>query len=654
MIEAGESTGDLPRNTIVFCKRPWKIPVAAIALLVALSFAWGAYIMNTYDEDDFFSGDDLTVSQFLFRNVAQPDVTRLYYSVPPAVVGISGSGINAVVVGSGAIVGANGYVLTTLHTVANLPEIGVHVTTGRGTQRFPAQIVKTEPAHDLVLLKMLTPERFLHFRLATTQGMAVGQPVFAFGQGLRGNTVVRQGGLIATDAPLASGGMTISHLLRTDAVYTWEQNGGPLVNARGELVGINIAVTGAAGRVEGFAIPAHLALAHFQDVLKFKTAVAGNGAVAPSGAAARPADAARTAAGGAEAIPAAGATSWWARARAQTGGSVQAPNYGVNIAQPVAGGMGVINAPSGGQFLLDRDHGSGMRIAGYPLADALGLAMLAFAAGVTGGMMTMGGGVLQVAGMIAFFGYGMYLIRPVAFLTNIVVYGASALRNSKAGLVEWDTVRKLAPWGVAGVILGYFLGNAMDDASVGILLGLFALAMAGKAIHEIAYADRADRTASPTGDALDDLIAEEDATDGKAKAAGRTKVFEIPEGGLRSAILGLPMGLVSGILGISGGVVEVPLQRYIGRTSLKKAIANSSVLVFWASLAGTIVAFSHGISRGLIDWQAPIAMAVLMIPGAYVGGILGAKMMRALPMTALKSIYAVIMAGIAVKMLFLP
>lgn len=646
MIEAGETTGDLPKNTIVFCKRPWKIPVAAIAVLVALSFAWGAYIMNTYDEDDFFAGDDLTVSQFLFRNVAQPDITRLYYSVPPAVVGISGSGVNAVVQGSGAIVGANGYVLTTLHTVANLPEIGVHVATGRGTQRFPAQIVKAEPGHDLVLLKMLTPERFLHFRLATTQGMSVGQPVFAFGQGLRGNTVVRQGGLIATDAPLTSGSMTISHLLRTDAVYSWEQNGGPLVNVRGELVGINIAVTDAAGRVEGFAIPAHLALAHFQDVLKFKTGTAG----APTAGAPRPVQAP---AGQVEAVPAAGSTSWWARARAQVGGPVQAPNYGVNVAQTTNGGVGIVNAPNGGQVLLDRDHGSGLRIAGYPLADALGLAMLAFVAGLTGGMMTMGGGVLQVAGMIAFFGYGMYLIRPVAFLTNIVVYGASALRNSKAGFVEWETVRRLAPWGVAGVILGYFLGNAMDDGSVGVLLGLFALAMAGKAVHEIAYADRVERAASQVGDPLDDLVGEMDEPAVARKSAIGGKVFDIPEGTLRSAVLGLPMGLVSGILGISGGVIEVPLQRYIGRVSLKNAIANSSVLVFWASLAGTVVAFSHGISRGLIDWQAPIVMAALMIPGAYVGGILGAKMMRALPMVALKAIYAAIMAGIAVKMLFL-
>jgi uncharacterized membrane protein YfcA len=485
----------------------------------------------------------------------------------------------------------------------------------------------------------------LHFRLATTQGMLVGQPVFAFGQGMRGNPLVRQGGLIATDAPLTSGGMTISHLLRTDAVYTWEQNGGPLVNAQGELVGINIAVTTASGGVEGFAIPSHIALAHFQDVLKFK--LGGGASAAPQQGAGR-ASGAVPAATGPQAVPAAmGSSGWWSKAKAQVGGPSPAPTYGVNVAQTTASGMGVVNAPNGGQVLFDTDHSGGLRIAGYPLADVLGLALLALAAGVTGGMMTMGGGVLQVAGMMAFFGYGMYLIRPVAFLTNVAVYGASSLRNSKAGLVEWDKVWKLAPWGVAGVILGYFIGNAMGDGSVGILLGLFAMAMAMKAVHEIAYADRNERVASPTGDPLDDFLDEQDGRPAKGKA-----VYDVPEGNLRSAILGLPMGLVSGILGISGGVIEVPLQRYIGKVPLQNAIANSSVLVFWASVAGTVVSFSHGISRGLIDWQAPVVLALLMIPGAYLGGILGAKMMRALPVVALKSIYAFIMAGIALKMLF--
>ena len=116
-------------------------------------------------------------------------------------------------------------------------------------------------------------------------------------------------------------------------------------------------------------------------------------------------------------------------------------------------------------------------------------------------------------------------------------------------------------------------------------------------------------------------------------------------------MLGTPMGLVSGVLGISGGVLEVPLQRYLGGINLRNAIANSSVLVFWASLTGAILAFAHGISSGQFDYEAPIALALVMVPGAFLGGMVGARLMRVLPTIALKTIYTLIMLAIAGRIL---
>ncbi len=627
MIETGETMGELPENSIVFCERTWKPAVAVLALLVVLTFAWGAFLLNNYDDDDVIgSGDDLSVGQFLLRNVAMPDIQRLYYSVPPAVVGVGTGSVNGGAVASGAIVGAAGYVVTALHSVANLAEISVQVASPTGIRRFPAQIVKTIPSHDLALLKMQTTEHFLHFRMADVQSVVPGQPVFAFGRNMAGSPVVRQGLVQSADVPLTVGGTQITHLVRSDAVYSWEQTGGPLVDAQGDLVGINIAATGPNGKVEGFTVPAQVIVAHLRDMVRLKTGSA-------------PTAAPKTVA--------AGSTAWWSKARTVVGGPSNAPGLGLNVVQGVSAGPA-------GLPLLDTDHVGGLRIAGYPLADVFGLALLSLAAGLTGGMMTMGGGVLQVAGMMVFFGYGMYLIRPVAFLTNVVVYGAAALRNNKVGLIQWDKVVPLIPWGVGGVVVGYFIGNSIGDSVVGILLGLFAMTMAAKAVHEILHPDVADDphpdvAGAPVivnGDDLDELLAlTEDKGEGKAKR------FRLPPGPAHSAILGLPMGLISGILGISGGVIEVPLQRYVGRISLQNAIANSSVLVFWASVAGSLVAFLHGASTGLIHWEAPVTLALLMIPGAYVGGILGARLMRVLPVPVLKGIYAATMATIAVKML---
>ena len=639
MIETGETMGDLPKNTIIFCERSWKIPSAILAFLVLITFAWGIYLLHSYGDDDLFgSSDDLSVSQFLMRNVAMPDVQRLYYTVPPAVVGIGSGGVNAGPSAAGAIVGANGYVVTTLHAIANLPEIDVQVYTPAGVRRFPAQVVKTVPTHDLVLLKMQTAERFMFFRMANTQAVAPGQGVLAFGRNIGGASVVRQGTVQSDNVGLTVGGVQITHLIRSDAVYSWEQNGGPLVNGQGELVGINIAARGPGGSVEGFTVPAQVVISHFQDVLKFKLPKVGPAPAAAGNVAAVPA--------------AAGSSSWWAKARSVAGTPPQAANtMGLNLVQ--GGGAAAPPAGMAGTGLFDPDHAGGFTIAGYSVSDILGLLMLALAAGVTGGMMTMGGGVLQVAGMMVFFGYGMYLIRPVAFLTNIVVYGAAAWRNNKAELVQWDKVTPLIPWGVAGVVLGYFIGNGIGDSVVGILLGVFALLMAAKALHEMAYPDPEQdggkaATAGQGGDEIDDLVA---LAEGRPAASASRKGFALPEGPVRSVLLGVPMGLISGILGISGGVVEVPLQRYLGKISLQNAIANSSVLVFWASVAGAAVSFLHGTSTGLIHWEAPVVLALLMIPGAYVGGMLGARLMRVLPVHVLKGIYALTMAAIAVKML---
>ncbi|MBF0246957.1 MAG: TSUP family transporter [Alphaproteobacteria bacterium] len=657
MSSASKKGIKLADNTILFCEKPWKIPAMALTALVALTFAWGFYILDTYREGYIDDVEDLSVTEFLFRNTATPDVQQLYSMVSPAVVGIAGRGVNGTTVSSGAILSSSGYVMTTLHSVANLTDIDVLVKTATGMKRYPAQIVKSQPAHDLVLLKMLTNDRFLYFKLADPNATAAGMPVFGFGQSGNGQTVVKQGAVQSTNMALTAGNMNISHLLGTDAIYSWEQNGGPLVNVRGELVAIGVALASPSGRVEGFAVPAQVIMAHFQDVVNFNQPQPVNFAAAAG--AAQPVQAAATISNNGATGPQAvqgttgGASSWWAMARQQL---VQSQG-GQTAATPGAMGLNVAFVAAAPDPIIpaDTEHLLSGRIGGYHIADIIGLALLGLAAGVTGGMMTMGGGILQVAGMMAIFGYGMYLIRPVAYLTNVFVYGGAALRNNKSGLVMSEKVKSLAPWAVLGVIGGYFIGNTLGDHAIATLLGAFALVMAAKGLHEIfgPHIDEILVRGDDDGDLLDedaDTILD-DLLEGEDRS--RNERADKAAALVKNGLLGTPMGLVSGILGISGGVVEVPLQRFFGGLSLQNAIATSSVLVFWASLAGAIVSFAHGTAAGLIEWQAPLVLAAIMIPGAYVGGRLGARLMKVLPVITLKWFYTIVMTAIAVKLLLL-
>ncbi|CCQ72996.1 Magnetosome protein MamO [Magnetospira sp. QH-2] len=641
-------------------------------MFVLLTFGWGFYLLSSYGEDDYFeSYAETSVTNFLFRDVAAPDLQRLYQTVPPAVVGIGSGTINQSITASGALVGSGGYVVTALHAVQDVENLRVYVRTPSGPKQYDAQVVKSEATHDIALLKLLTNDKFMFFELSNTQ-QQVPVNVYAFGHGGSGSAIVKAGTVLARHEAVTVGKAGISHLIRTDAVYSWEQTGGPLVDSSGKLIGINVALQDGTGNLVGYAVPAHVLAAHFQDVVPFK--IDGKVAhLAPAPEAAPAAFPGTKAMAKNVAVPptselgTSGASAWWAQARALVGSEQGAPKaFNIAMGQPQAPPaapqeMPPTVAPSPimdphqvhfPDILLDTDHLLSGRVAGLPLADIAGLTLLSIISGILGGMMTMGGGVLQVAGMMVFFGYGMYLIRPVAYLTNIFVYGAASYRNSKTDLVMWAKVRALTPWAVIGVASGYFIGNWAGDSVVKLLLGGFALLMTAKALQEL-LVDHADqivlrRRAKKGKTHLDDedmdMMFGEQAE--QEKQERKLSVW-------LSVALGLPMGLISGILGISGGVVEVPLQRYLGRVALQNAIANASVLVFWASISGAAVAFTHGISTGLIDWNAPFTLAAVMIPGAFIGGWIGAKLMRKLPVVVLKGGYALVMLAIAVKLLFL-
>lgn len=218
---------------------------------------------------------------------------------------------------------------------------------------------------------------------------------------------------------------------------------------------------------------------------------------------------------------------------------------------------------------------------------------------------------------------------------------------------------RLIPWAIGGVIIGYLAGSQLDDQMVGYLLGIFALLIATKTLHEIFQGEEeqevvysgaeeshethdTDRVEDEPIDALLEMTA-----DNQQAATGKRST-----GILEDGILGVPMGLVSGVLGISGGVVEVPLQRYFSNISIHNAIANSSVMVFWASLAAAVVSLVHGHAIGAFEWQTPIGIALIMIPSAYIGGMIGAKMLRHIPADKLKWIYVALMLVIGIRMLF--
>ncbi len=153
--------------------------------------------------------------------------------------------------GSGFLIRADGYLVTNNHVVANATDITVKLADGR---EFPAQVVGRDPQTDLALLK-IDAAHLPSLPLGDSAQMAVGEPVMAIGNpfGLQGTVTT---GIISAEGRVIGEG-PYDNFIQTDASINPGNSGGPLVNSRGEVVGINTAIFSQSGGSVGigFAIP---------------------------------------------------------------------------------------------------------------------------------------------------------------------------------------------------------------------------------------------------------------------------------------------------------------------------------------------------------------------------------------------------------------
>jgi Do/DeqQ family serine protease len=158
--------------------------------------------------------------------------------------------------GSGVIVSDDGYILTNLHVISGADAIQVGLQDGRSAA---ARVVGADPDTDLALLKVdisgLNP-----IQLGRSDDLKVGDVVLAIGDPYGVGQTVTQG-IVSAVGRSRLGLSTFENFIQTDAAINPGNSGGALVNARGELVGINTALFSPSGGSNGigFAIPVNLA-----------------------------------------------------------------------------------------------------------------------------------------------------------------------------------------------------------------------------------------------------------------------------------------------------------------------------------------------------------------------------------------------------------
>ena len=214
--------------------------------------------------------NDGGVSASLLEDV---DLVQLYTTANPGIVtiwtfvdlGPPHSSITPSGQGSGFVIDLDGHIVTNQHVIADAEQIEVDFPSG---YRAWASVVGTDPDSDLALLKVDIPVEALHpLPLGDSDLVQVGEFVVAIGNpfGLSGTMTVgivsAVGRTLESERQAPTGGLfTAGAIIQTDAAINPGNSGGPLLNLRGEVVGVNAQIVTGGAPVNtgvGFAIPAN-------------------------------------------------------------------------------------------------------------------------------------------------------------------------------------------------------------------------------------------------------------------------------------------------------------------------------------------------------------------------------------------------------------
>ena len=256
-----------------------------VALLAAVLASGGTYavtqLTDTGAPSTTASASTTTQNQGTSPTVVQgnataPDWTAVAKAVSPSVVSIDVTTQQGSGAGSGVILDDNGHVLTNNHVVGDATGSGSIAVTLADGRTFEATIVGTDPSTDLAVIKLASaPSDLTPISLGDSTVLKVGDPVMAVGNPLGLSGTVTTGIVSALNRPVSTSeaspspdGQTstdtvVTNAIQTSAAINPGNSGGALVNAQGELIGINSSIASLGGSQGsqsgnigiGFAIP---------------------------------------------------------------------------------------------------------------------------------------------------------------------------------------------------------------------------------------------------------------------------------------------------------------------------------------------------------------------------------------------------------------
>lgn len=254
------------------------------------------------------------------------------------------------------------------------------------------------------------------------------------------------------------------------------------------------------------------------------------------------------------------------------------------------------------------------------------------AAGILGGLLGIGGGLVMIPSMILLlgehaFGLGSIHLYKFAALISATVLSLPAVRqHARAGAIARSILPGILLFSLFGVAIGIYAGGLFTGDATHILRRVFGGFMITVVLG----------------------------TSVLRRLAGHFECTRCPMGAqwLRiGALVGLPPGLMGGLLGIGGGVWAVPVQNLTLGIRLQSAIANSACMIAVLSIAAAI---GQGITvhrMAELSVRDGLLLATVLAPGALIGGWIGGGLTHRVPTVLLRRTFEILLIVVGLKLL---
>ena len=171
--------------------------------------------------------------------------------------------------GSGVIVDENGYIITNNHVVEDAHRIRVRLFNGK-QKRYDAQLIGTDAETDLAVIKIDVGDKLPAAKIGNSDAIDVGDWAIAVGSPFGFRETVTVGIISAKSREVGGASRPFQKFLQTDAAINPGNSGGPLLNIRGEIIGINTAIVSRTGGYEGlgFSLPSNIAVEVYNQIVQ--------------------------------------------------------------------------------------------------------------------------------------------------------------------------------------------------------------------------------------------------------------------------------------------------------------------------------------------------------------------------------------------------